>query len=694
MLKTPQSGKVFRYAVLRGGLGGKLGHAIEPCDLALDARLLGHRVDRVGIIQRTDGDLVIRIAIFAHEQRRSAGPAKSAAHNGRRPEDCGLATRPDEAICCNAHQCCAEIAECLLAHTAMANPCLSQGPSDAVAHSATLASACVRLVPKGILYHASFSLARARTDVQRWVGPVRVHQCLGQIWGMAEMANDRSAQDRIQDAAVLRDILDHLPTSIFAKDEELRFIYSNEAHCRIIGQPEDMLLGQSDADFYPANEAEQFLARDRQVLETGEIIESEEEATGSSGITLPVLTRKTRLTTPDGKHYLIGTNTDLTDVRKREAQYRALAQTVPVGVWQVDENSHTIFANPRFLTYLGIDIEALPDTDISLVLGGAREDFPGKASRFETDLTSTSGEERRVLVISSGWLELSANQIRSAIVSVVDISEMTQLKRVNDEISRLNAELADNVRKLKDAQDEVLRRGRMAQLGQLTATVAHEIRNPLGAVRTAAFLMERKLKGKELGVEPQLVRISNGITRCDNIISQLLDFSRSRALQFETIGVDDWLGKVIGEEAERLPAAITIECQFGLVGIAAAVDPPRMGRVIVNLVSNAAEAMVGKGDDPESFTTADPRILITTTLSQRGAEISVSDNGPGISDETLKRILEPLFTTKSFGTGLGLPAAEKILQDHHGGLEVRSAPGAGATFTAWFPLQQGAADAA
>ena len=93
-----------------------------------------------------------------------------------------------------------------------------------------------------------------------------------------------------------------------------------------------------------------------------------------------------------------------------------------------------------------------------------------------------------MLVISSGWLTLSSNGMRSAIVSVVDISEMSQLKRVNDEISRLNAELADNMRKLKEAQDEILLRGRMAQLGQLTATVAHEIRNPLGAVRTAAFL--------------------------------------------------------------------------------------------------------------------------------------------------------------------------------------------------------------
>jgi PAS domain S-box-containing protein len=508
------------------------------------------------------------------------------------------------------------------------------------------------------------------------------------------MSSGDKVPQRIQDASVLLDILDNLPTSIFAKDENLRFVYSNEAHCSIIGHPESVLMGQSDADFYPVAEAEEFLSRDRAVIEDGITLESEEVATGASGISVPVLTRKSRLVTADGKRYLIGTNANLTEIRKREEQYRALAQTVPVGVWQVDETGTTQFANPRFMAYLGIDTDDLPNTDIVAMLGGTRHDFPGTTSRFETDLLSSTGVERRVLVISSGWLSLSADGMRSAIVSVVDISEMTQLKRVNDEISRLNTELADGVRKLKEAQDEIVRRGQMAQLGQLTATVAHEIRNPLGAVRTAAFLIERKLKDKGTGVEQQLARISNGITRCDNIISQLLDFSRSRALQAEPTPFDEWLGRIIAEEAEKLPAAVTIECDLGLPGITADIDSARMSRVIVNLISNASEAMVGKGDDPAKFTTATPRILIITRSSKRGIELTVTDNGPGMAPEIREKILQPLFTTKSFGTGLGLPAVEKILQDHSGGLEITSAQGEGSSFTAWFPIRQPVANAA
>jgi PAS domain S-box-containing protein len=503
------------------------------------------------------------------------------------------------------------------------------------------------------------------------------------------MASDQPPhRQRIHDASVLLDILDHLPTSIFAKDESLRFIYSNEGHCNLIGQPEEKLLGYSDADFYPADEAREFLARDRKVIDEGVTVESEEIATGSAGVSIPVLTRKTRIVTADGRRYLIGTNTNLTEIRKREEQYRALAQTVPVGVWQVDEKGHTQFANPRFMAYIGIDTDALPTTDLVGLLGGARQDFPGTASKFETDLTSAMGDERRLLVISSGWLSLSSDGVKSAIVSIVDISEMTQLKRINDEILRLNAELAENMRKLRDAQDEIVRRGRMAQLGQLIATVAHEIRNPLGAVRTASFLLERKLKDKNLGVEQQLARIGNGVTRCDKIISQLLDFSRTKALQTAPVSIDEWLGRVIAEEAEKLPAAVTIECDFNLGAETAAIDSDRLSRVIVNLVSNASEAMVGKGDDPSSFKCESPCIRVVTRRAPRGVEIIVADNGPGMTPEIIEKVLEPLFTTKNFGTGLGLPAAEKILRDHHGGLEIHSAPGEGATFTAWLPLQQ------
>lgn len=269
-----------------------------------------------------------------------------------------------------------------------------------------------------------------------------------------------------------------------------------------------------------------------------------------------------------------------------------------------------------------------------------------------------------------------------------------RLHRVNDEVTRLNMELAANVKRLTEVQTEILRKGKMAQLGHLTATVAHELRNPLGAVRTSAFLLERKIRNKGLGIEPQIERINNGVLRCDNIITQLLDFSRSKSLQSELINFDAWVEKTLSDEAEKLPAIVKLEFEPGLDGRAVPFDPGRMSRVVVNLVANASEAMVGKGDDPSKYTTQKPVITVATCLAGRGIELTVTDCGPGIAPENLLRILDPLFTTKSFGTGLGLPAVEKILQEHGGGIEVASKPGEGACFTAWFPLGDSQQEAA
>ncbi len=263
-------------------------------------------------------------------------------------------------------------------------------------------------------------------------------------------------------------------------------------------------------------------------------------------------------------------------------------------------------------------------------------------------------------------------------------AEAARTEEANRQIEALNAELKDNLAALKEAQEEAVKRGKLAQLGQLTATVAHELRNPLGAVRTSAFLLEKRVKGKNLGVEPQIERINNGVSRCDNIISQLLDFARSRAISPEPVMIDDWLAKLIEDEAQRLPASIEVDCRLGIGAVEVGCDPARMARVVINLVSNAAEALVDRNGETV-LKGQKPHITISTALTPRGAEITVADNGPGIAPEVLERIFEPLFTTKNFGTGLGLPAIQKVMEQHRGGLEVSSAPGKGASFTAWWP---------
>ena len=273
-------------------------------------------------------------------------------------------------------------------------------------------------------------------------------------------------------------------------------------------------------------------------------------------------------------------------------------------------------------------------------------------------------------------------------------SHARDLRTAHDAVTNLNVELANSIIKLKEVQEEGIRKGKLAQLGQLTATVAHEIRNPLGAIRTATYLVERKVKGKDLGIEGQLERITNGIRRCDLIITELLDFARSGTLQLKTVKVDEWLGEVLREETKALPKSVQVICSPGLESISATFDCDRMRRVIINLLTNSSEAMVNKGTETAVVAGLQPTIVVSTATFDGGIRINVKDNGPGISPENMQRILEPLFTTKSFGVGLGLPAVQKILEQHGGGLEIASTPGNGASVTACFPMTQAHREAA
>ena len=276
--------------------------------------------------------------------------------------------------------------------------------------------------------------------------------------------------------------------------------------------------------------------------------------------------------------------------------------------------------------------------------------------------------------------------------------EAMRLNMANESISTLNEELSSTIAQLQQVQDEIVRKGKLAQLGQLTATVAHEIRNPLGAIKTAVYLIERKTKDKGLGVEGPMQRVNNGIKRCDSIITELLDFTRTKALALSAQPTDAWVASIIEEERRNIPAQVVLISELDAGAVPLQFDESRMRRVLVNLLSNASEAMVGKahhggGGDLGDGATAEPRIIVGTRIVEGNVEISVADNGPGISPENIARIREPLFTTKSFGVGLGIPAVENILDVHGGGLRIDSTLGAGTTMTAWFPVKLGTSKA-
>ena len=259
---------------------------------------------------------------------------------------------------------------------------------------------------------------------------------------------------------------------------------------------------------------------------------------------------------------------------------------------------------------------------------------------------------------------------------ICTVQDVTERKRAEDEIRQLNEELeqrvADRTAQLEAAQVELLRQERLATLGKLTAVVSHEIRNPLGTIRASIFAIDRKTRDKGLGVEPALERIGRNITRCDDIIGELLDYTRMSEPNLRSVLFDEWLRQFLDEQT--LPQDIQLVREFA-AEIHVSLDPTRFQRVLINLLDNACQAMV---ENVQSRVDRPALILrIQTAVVDGQIQLSISDTGPGIPPDVLPHIFEPLYSTKGFGVGLGLPIVKEIIQQHHGNIEITSEAGQG-----------------
>jgi signal transduction histidine kinase len=213
--------------------------------------------------------------------------------------------------------------------------------------------------------------------------------------------------------------------------------------------------------------------------------------------------------------------------------------------------------------------------------------------------------------------------------------------------------------------------------------VSHELRNPLGAMRTSMYVVEKKAEAGESGMEAAIHRVNRNITRCDQIIDELLDYTRIRDLDLKAREIDSWLDTVVGEQV--VPDGVAVTRKFGAPGLELAIDSDRLRRAFINVLENAVQAADSVRE--KAGKAHRPRISVGTRVRDDRLEILVSDNGPGVPEDIREKIFEPLFSTKSFGVGLGLPTVRQIMHQHGGGVEIGSRRGGGAIFALWLPLE-------
>lgn len=241
------------------------------------------------------------------------------------------------------------------------------------------------------------------------------------------------------------------------------------------------------------------------------------------------------------------------------------------------------------------------------------------------------------------------------------------IRQEREKKERAQAELAE-------IRDELIRTTRLAAIGQVAASIAHELRNPLGAAGNACYYLKRYGSGEKAQLEEYLDIIKQELGTAHSVIDSLLSMARAE----EPAKQDVDLGDLVNEVFRGIQTNDNVTCRITLAPepFVVKVDSNQIGQVVANLVRNATQAMDGQGE------------LLVEASHGAGADIIVfRDSGPGVTPEILDKLFEPLVTTKAKGTGLGLTICQQIIERHGGTIEAANRDEGGAAFTIRLPSQ-------
>ncbi len=250
-----------------------------------------------------------------------------------------------------------------------------------------------------------------------------------------------------------------------------------------------------------------------------------------------------------------------------------------------------------------------------------------------------------------------------------DKKELLSLKIAFEQRSE---ELEDTLKKVQNMQLDLIKSEKFATIGRLASSVAHELRNPLAAIKNISYFLSKMGTFSEPKSKQMVGMLSAEVLRANKIITDLLDYSRTKKLNKLTIDTVSFINKVI--PAVPVPDNIKITTdieQFNVV-----LDPDKITQVLINLITNARDAMPPEGGE----------INVSAEKTDKLCIISVKDNACGMSEETLSHLFEPLFTTKLKGIGLGLPIVKEIIDAHQGQIIVTSQKNVGTIFRIELPL--------
>ncbi len=506
-----------------------------------------------------------------------------------------------------------------------------------------------------------------------------------------ELERDRLLKDSEQR---FRGVFESGPLAMVMVDLNLRISMVNDAACNLFNMPREQLIGKSPMELSHPDDRE-VSADEIRSLQTQEkpLIQLVKRYLNHEGETLWARTTVFPVADASGATaYTFAILENMTErrvaeqaLRASEARFRTLTQSLPSGVFVTDAAGSNIYWNDKLYAVTGLSGED------PMGAGWAQGIHPDDRERVKDEWRATveDGEpfhtEMRLqrpdghtvhTVAQAVPITGEHGEVTGYVGSVTDV---THLKRVEEELARHRDDLDKLVRErtaaLETAHKQLLDRERLATLGRLTATVSHELRNPLGTIRTSFFSIAESVRAAGLKLDDQLDRIERNIVRCDRIIEELLDHTRTRPPDRQPTRADAWLNQVLDEL--KPPPGVHIERRLA-ADVLVPIDRERMRRAVVNVFTNACQAM----SEAEG---AQHRLLVESVAADESVFIRFTDSGGGIPADRLEKAFEPLYSSKGFGVGLGLTVVRQTLEAHGGAATLHSAVGAGTTVTFQLP---------
>jgi two-component system, NtrC family, sensor histidine kinase HydH len=275
------------------------------------------------------------------------------------------------------------------------------------------------------------------------------------------------------------------------------------------------------------------------------------------------------------------------------------------------------------------------------------------------------------------WPEISILLSRVTFLGMVGILANTlaeDLREQSEKNRRTAEELARANEQIRKAEEAMRRSDRLAALGQLSAGLAHELRNPLGTMKASAEMLQRSVAAENEVAREVSGFIASEVDRTNSLITRFLDFARPLQLRLDTADLAQTLDRAVAA-AERETPRVAIYKNYDPEIRAFAFDAELLERVFFNLIVNAAQA-----------TEAGGAVTVKTRAAAGNIEVAVIDRGSGIDPKNLDDIFNPFFTTKPQGVGLGLAIVSKIVDQHGGKIAVESEPGKGSVFHVFLPF--------